>query len=130
MDSFDGITVRFPGLQIVGDMNAFDDQHVALFFNVTGRLGPEFTVGCVDLTRFQRASKGSGESPGGRRDEVVQRGGMGRFFVSIDPIVFRNFGVYTEGYRVVLGGKIGLTYGPVLPLDSYLRFIYNVFAHD
>ena len=45
---------------MIGDVDPFNDQYISLFFNFTGGFRPEFAIGCVDLTRFQRASKGSG----------------------------------------------------------------------
>jgi len=66
VDSFDRFTIRLVSCQVVRYVDALDDKYVAFLFNFTGCLGPQFAVGCVNLTRFQRASKGSGQSPGGR----------------------------------------------------------------
>jgi len=80
VNSIDGFAVGFVGDQVVGDVNPFHDEHIALFFNLTGRFRPEFSIRCVYLTRFQRASKGSGQSPGSRGYQVVNRGRVGLFF--------------------------------------------------
>jgi hypothetical protein len=57
---FDGIPVGFVRLQMVDHVNAFNHEYIVFLFDLTGRLGPEIPVTGVNLTRFQRASKGSG----------------------------------------------------------------------
>ena len=54
-------------------MNAPDDQYVVLQFDLTLRFGDKTTGRCIDLTRLQRASKGSCKSAGGCGDNVIQR---------------------------------------------------------
>ena len=66
-----GLPVRLFGLQLQPHMNATDDQHAALQFNLTQRFRYKTLVRCTDLTRFQRASKGTGKSAGCSRDNVV-----------------------------------------------------------
>ena len=54
-------------------MNAPDDQYVVFKFDLTLRFGDKTTRRCIDLTRLQRASKGSSKSAGDCGDNVIQR---------------------------------------------------------
>jgi hypothetical protein len=60
VDTVDGVAVRFVGLQVIGDVDPLNDENVVFLADISGRFGPEFSVRCVNLTRLQRASKGSG----------------------------------------------------------------------
>ena len=64
------------GLQFERDEDATDHQNVIVLFDLAYRVGEEPAVRGIDLAGFQRASKGSAESTGGRSDQIVQRGGV------------------------------------------------------
>ena len=49
----------FRGDQAHLDMDAPDDQHSVLSFNLTGNLSRQPPVAGIDLARFQRTSKGT-----------------------------------------------------------------------
>jgi hypothetical protein len=53
-------------------MNAADDEDTILQLDFTHRFRDKAFVRCIDLTRLQRASKGSGKSTGSRGNNVVQ----------------------------------------------------------
>lgn len=59
--------------QVVSDVDAPDNQHLPIQFDLTGRFGTEPSLPGRDPARLQRASKGPGESPRGRCNNVVQR---------------------------------------------------------
>ena len=67
-------------------VNPPDHQDVIFGFYFSDGFGHQPLVRGIDLTRFQRASECAGESTGGSRDNVIERGGMrlqhlGRYFV-------------------------------------------------
>jgi len=77
--------------QAVADVDAPDDQYLAVQFDLAGRLRGKETLPGWNPTRLQRAPKCSGESPGGSCHDVVQRGGV-RFVGSrIHSVVLGNF---------------------------------------
>jgi hypothetical protein len=57
-------------------MDAAYDEHAAFRFDFANRLGDQSCIRSIDLTRLQRASKGSGQSASGCRYDVIERGGM------------------------------------------------------
>jgi hypothetical protein len=58
--------------------DALDHQHLVLGFDLANRFNlVPLTVHC-DLTRFQRAGEGAGQSPASRGDDIVKRGRMRR----------------------------------------------------
>jgi hypothetical protein len=67
-------------------MDTPDHQNPVFFFDFTYGFTDKPVYRRGDLTRLQRASKGAGESTGGGRDDVIERGrmrreGLGRHFV-------------------------------------------------
>ena len=54
-------------------MDPPDDQHIVLQLDLADGLGKQLLVRSVDMTRLQRASKGSCKSTGRRRDDVIER---------------------------------------------------------
>jgi hypothetical protein len=65
----------FPGagwnLEFVSQANLGDLENPVHVFNVAFHESDEI-VGCLDFPRFQRGRKGSGESPGNSRNDVIQ----------------------------------------------------------
>lgn len=59
--------------QVVGHVDATNDQHIAVLLDFAGRLRREESFSGWDLARFQRTAKGASQSAGGRGDQVVQR---------------------------------------------------------
>ena len=53
------------------------DQDTAVELDLSGDLGVEFPVVCIDLARCQRAAERPRESAAGRGDNVIQCRGMG-----------------------------------------------------
>ena len=84
------LALGFFGLESQPHVNPLDDQDIFFEFDLAGRLRDQPRVRRIDLTRLQRASKGSGQSTGGGRDYVVQCRGV-RF-----EDVRRNFVVFGD----------------------------------
>lgn len=58
----DSFTVALPGLEVVGDVDATDDENTVVLTHLTPNVGTEFTLTCTDPARLQRASEGSRQS--------------------------------------------------------------------
>lgn len=82
--------------QVVADVDAANDQDVAVLLNLTGCLGREKALACWNLARFQRTAKGARQSAGGRGDEVVERCVVRLVDPLVDAIVLRDRGVNAE----------------------------------
>jgi len=67
-----GSPVGLFGFQYQSHMDAADDEDIVLQFDLTHSLGYESLIRCIDLTRLQRASIGSGQSTGGGGDNIIQ----------------------------------------------------------
>jgi hypothetical protein len=99
-------------------MNPPDNEHVLIEFDLPNRFRNQPSIRCVDLTRLQRASEGSGESTRGGRDDVIQCGGVrfrnrrGYF------VVLRDGAVNAKDDRFRFGRKIGSAKGPFYALNS------------
>lgn len=70
------------------DMNPADHQHAFFLLHVACRFRQQPISRSRYLTRLQRARKGSGQSPGGARDDVIEcrrvrLGDLGRHLVML-----------------------------------------------
>ena len=83
-------------------MDALNDQDALLFFNLPHGLADQPVDRCGNLTRLQRASKGAGQSTGGRGYDIVQRGRMRRKSVGRNFIVLGDSAVDAENNRLRL----------------------------
>src|SRR5690349_25166200 len=68
--------VRRAVAQRVRDPDPLDHEDLLLDVDVALGLGRQPPLARVDPARLQRASKGAGESTGGRGDDVVEGGGV------------------------------------------------------
>ncbi len=103
-------------LQRQANVNPADDQHVVLKLHLTHGFRNQPPQRRIDLTRLQRASKGSGKSTSRRRDYVVQRAGMRLRHRRRNFIVFGNCAMHAEDDRLRLSGQIGF---PNWSYDSF-----------
>jgi len=62
---------RFRRFEAHRHVNAANDEYTLLRFHLPGHLRGQFSVACIDLARFQRASKSAHHSTGGRRNHIV-----------------------------------------------------------
>jgi len=87
------------GLQFQPGVNAADHQDVILGFDFPHRLGNQPRIRGIDLTRFQRASKGAGESAGGGGHDVIEGRGVGVEDLLRHLVVLRHRAVHAENHR-------------------------------
>jgi hypothetical protein len=86
-------------------MNVSDDEHVVLDFDLAERFGYQPVARCIDLTRLQRASKGSRQSTRGRRHNIIQ--GCGVRQNRLGNFIMRcNCAVHGEGHGQRFRGQI------------------------
>lgn len=91
----------------VANVDAFDHQDAVLEFDLAGRLALESAFASRDVTRFQRASEGAGQSAGGGGDDVVERGRTFRFTSCRHTVVLGDSGVDAEDNRLILRWQVG-----------------------
>ena len=71
-----GLPMTLFRLEPQSHMNVSDDEHVVLDFDLAERFGYQPVARRIDLTRFQRASKGSRQSTRGRRHNIIHGCGV------------------------------------------------------
>jgi hypothetical protein len=113
-------------LQLVPDFNAANHQDISFQFDLSSNLGDQFAVAGVDLARFQRASKGSGQSSSCCRNHVIQGRGAGGEFAWRNFVVPSDFRMNTESHRFLFRRQIGETHRTRLALNSYLGGVDHV----
>jgi hypothetical protein len=91
---------------------------VVVLVDLADRLDLVLVLLELDLTRFQRAGEGAGQSPAGRGDDVVERRRVRREGVRRDAVVLGDLGVHAEGHRFVLGGQVRQALRPAEALDA------------
>src|SRR6185295_2300094 len=111
-------------------MNAADDENVPLELDFADGLGVQAVIRGGDLTRLQRASKGSRESASRGRDDVVERCGMLIKLSRRELVMIRHCAVRTEDNRLALDGQIRPANRPFHPLDTHFGSVYNVSHTD
>jgi hypothetical protein len=126
VDAAGCVPIRFFRLQFQFDVNPPDDEDVFLELHLSDGLGNQPLIRCIDLTRLQRAPKGSGQSTGGGCDDVIQRSGVGFENLFGNLIVFRHGAVDSEDHRFRLGREIGSANRPFDTFDSNFRSINYV----
>jgi hypothetical protein len=104
-------------------VDALDHEDTFLFLDFTDGLCYQPVNRRRDLTRLQRASKGSGESTGGRGDDVVERRRMGREGIRRYLIVFGDGSVNSEDHRLRFRGQVSAPHRAFLSLDADFRSI-------
>jgi len=80
--------------KVEGDVDALNYEYLTLGLYLPGGIGVEVVEG--NVTRCQRASEGPEQSAAGRRDQVVERAGMGLFNIGRDTVVLGNLAVDTK----------------------------------
>jgi len=100
-----GLPMTLFRLEPHSHMNVSDDEHVVLDFDLAERFGYQPVVRRIDLTRFQRASKGSRQSTRGRRHNIIQ--GCGVRQNRLGNFIMRcNCAVHGEGHGQRFRGQI------------------------
>jgi hypothetical protein len=121
--------IRFRRLQLQAHMNAPDNEHVILEFDLALRFGHEAFVGCIDLTRLQRAPKGSCKSACRRRDNIIKRGGVRLKHCRGHLVVQGHCAVDAKGHGFRFRRKPCAPHWSFYPLDSDLGTIDNLRHH-
>ncbi len=104
VDSFRGVAlVALYAFEHVCDMDTFDYQDFALFFDLAGRFRDQVPVRCVDAARLQRAPEGSRQSTAGGGDDVVNRRGVRRVFLRVDTVMLGDGSVHSEADWLIQG---------------------------
>jgi hypothetical protein len=92
--------------QAVPHVDALDHQDAVLLLDLADRLDVVLLRIDFDLTRFQRAGEGAGQSAAGGGDNVVECGGMRRILLGLDAVVLGHLGVDAERDGLRLGRKV------------------------
>jgi hypothetical protein len=110
----------------VADVDPLEDEHAVLDLDFARGLTREPAVGCVDVTRLQRASEGARQSAGGGGDDVVERGRVFGFAVARNVVVVGDRVVDAEGDRLALCGQKREPQGTLHPFDPNLRAVHDI----
>ena len=113
-----GLPLIFVGFESHPHVNASDHKDVILQLNLTDSFADQASTGRVDLTRLQRASKGSGKSACRGGDDVVECGCSWFRNVGRDLIMLRYGAMDTKNNRLRFSRKIRLAHRPFHSLDS------------
>ena len=90
--------------QTILDVDSPDDQNLVLDLDLTRDLCREIAFVQLDTARLQRASQGTGQSPAGRGDDVVEGRSAWREALGIDAVVFGDLGMDSKQSRFFLCG--------------------------
>ena len=125
MYPFRGCAVFFRRAQVIGDMNALYHQHFVFLLDFADYLRYEIAVARPDLTRFQRASKGAGESATGCGDEIIEGCGMGFVLRHVHAIAFGDLRMDAKENRLCFLRHIGATQRAAHTLNAYVGPVDN-----
>jgi hypothetical protein len=104
-------------LEHVVNPDPFDDQHPALDLDLTLYLRGQMTLAGFDLARFQRATQGSGQSTGGRGDDVVEGSGVRVERARRRMVMLGHLVMHPEEHRLASRRKIRPPQRTLHPLD-------------
>jgi hypothetical protein len=102
------------------NLNSFYDQDVVLQFHLAHGLRNQALVRCANLTRLQRASKGSRKSTGRCGDNVVQGCGMRFQQARWNFVLFSHGTVNSEDHWLRLGRQICSADWALHALNAYM----------
>jgi hypothetical protein len=118
MDAFDRFAILFGSADCHRNMNAADNQHPVLGFNLATDIGGQAAFACIDLARLQRAPEGSHHSAARSSYDVIQGGCMrARQLAFIHSVVLCDRAVNAELDRAFLTGKLSNSPWTPPPLD-------------
>ena len=98
-----GFPVSLFGLEPQSHVNAADHKYVFFQFDLTHCFPHQTAARCIDLTRLQRASKGSRQSTRRGGNNVIERCGAGFRDVRRNPVMGGDGAVDAEYDRLRLG---------------------------
>jgi hypothetical protein len=88
-------------------MDAPDDEDIVFQLDFTYSLGHQSLIRCINLTRLQRASEGSGKSTRSGGDNIVQSRSVRFEYRRRNLVMFRYRAVHTENHGRGFGRKPG-----------------------
>jgi hypothetical protein len=98
-----------------------DDEHAVLVVDLAARLARQSPLVRVDLTRYQRASEGPGQSAGRGCDEEVKRRCALDVAPARDPVVVGDLVMDAELDRLLTRRQPGAAERPSHALDPDVR---------
>jgi hypothetical protein len=114
--------------QPVADMDALDDENLALELDLAFGIGAETTVSGGDVARLERAPERADQSTGRGGDDVVEGGGVWRRVARGHPVVFGDLTVDAERYLLLLCGQRRVPERALDPFDADPRAVDHL-AH-
>ena len=96
MDTACSFSVRRLGFQFQNDVDAADHKYIVFQLNFTDRFRHQPVIRCINLTRLQRASEGSGQSRRRRGDHVIQCRGVWLQDSRRNLVVLRHSAMHAE----------------------------------
>ena len=126
MHASGSLAVSLGSPQTKSHVNTADHEHMLLQFDLAHCLSHQASGGRIDLTRLQRASKGSYQSTRSRSDDVIEGGGTGLRNIRGDFIVLGDRAVDAKDYRFRFGRQICFTNRSFHTLDPHFRTIYDL----
>jgi len=124
-----GLSMRVFQFEPQQHVNPLNHQDIVLQFHLAHGLRDQALVGCTDLTRFQRASKGSRKSTCRCRDNVVQGRGMRFQHVRWNFVMFRHRAMNSEDHWLRLGRQVCSADWTFHSFDANVGTIHN-FRHQ
>ena len=112
--------------QRVRDMDALDHEDTVVALDLTARLAREPAFVWIDVTRFQRASEGAGESAGSRGDDVVERRRALGIAAPRNAVVVGDLVVNSEEDRFFASGKLRASQWAADSLDPHVRGVDDI----
>jgi hypothetical protein len=106
--------------QRVCDPDSFDDKDLVLEVDLSLGLRGQSPLARIDPARLQRATKGAGESTGGRGHDVIERRGVFRVLTRRGAVVLAHGPMRAKDHRPVFGREERLANGSALADDPYL----------
>ena len=116
--------------QVIGHMNTFDDQYLAIFSNFALGCAFEQTIASRDAARFQRATEGAGQSSGRGGHHHVQGGHMRIDHLVIDAIMFGDLGVHAEIHGIIFCREGDAAQSAFDSFYLDVRYIHHIIAHQ
>ena len=104
-------------------MDAPDDEDIVFQLDFTYSLGYQSPIRCINLTRLQRASVGSGKSTGGCGDNIIQSRSVRFHYRRRNLVMFRDRAMHTENHGLGFSGKPGSANRSFHAFDSNLGTI-------
>jgi hypothetical protein len=118
MDASCGFSVRLDRFQLQNDVDSADHKNVVFQLNFADRFRHQSLIGCVYLTRLQRASEGPRKSTRSSSHHIVQGGRMWFQNRRRNLVVLRNCSVHSEYDRLIFRREVCSAHRSLDALDA------------